>query len=358
MRSSPEETRPPEARGAPLVGGSHVSRVDAAGNTRRHGAAMLRVRAPKLAPHVCAPASADPHPFPARAVAMGVGTLAEPHKPFLCIAKPEGASGDPELVTGVGGRAVLWGQSQLYARQPPRTAPPPGHPSQASGCSQSLSARPSSVRCVGSRPGPGCSQIETHRPPGHRQRGRPWVGMEITQVTGRWRKPGALGADSPPRGGPGRRWSRLRRGQQERAKRAGGGHGDMAARRARGPEGERPGRAAALSLRGAKPDPWGLAVSRGWAESSLRRGGLAGAAGAGKRARLSGRASEVPPGSGHRGTEDAEPGVAEARQPGTSWPRGESSGRRAERRRPPRWEDPRSPMAPREARGRSADADR
>lgn len=136
VRSSPEETRPPEARGAPLVGGSHVSRVDASGNTRRHGAAMLRVRAPEPAPHVCAPASADPHPFPARAVATGVGALAEPHKPFLCIAKPEGASGDPELVTGVGGRAVLWGRSQLYARQPPRTAPPPGHPSQASGCGQ------------------------------------------------------------------------------------------------------------------------------------------------------------------------------------------------------------------------------
>lgn len=229
----------------------------------------------------------------------------------------------------------------------------------AAGRGQSPSAGPSSARCVGSRPGPGCSQVETHRPPGHRQIETPSLGGdggdtgdgEVEEAWG----PGAR--LSPPRR-PRPRVEQVAEGPAGEPGELGAGTGTWPPGGHGGPEGERPGRAVALSLRGAKPDPWGLAVSRGWAESSPRRGGLAGAAGAGKRARLSGRASEVPPGSGHRGTEDAEPGVAQARQPGTSWPRGESSGCRAKRQRPPRWEDPRSPMAPREARGRSGDADR
>lgn len=94
-----------------------------------------------------------------------------------------------------------------------------------------------------------------------------------------------------------------------------------------------------------------------------RCAGLAGAGRGRNGAQLSGRVVRGASRSRCGGIQDSEPGVLQARQRGTSWLRGESSGRRAERQRPPWWEDPRvtdgakgQRLEPREARGRSGDA--
>lgn len=96
-----------------------------------------------------------------------------------------------------------------------------------------------------------------------------------------------------------------------------------------------------------------------------RCAGLAGAGRGRNGAQLSGRVVRGASRSRCGGIQDSEPGVLQARQRGTSWLRGESSGRRAERQRPPWWEDPRvtgeakgQRLEPREAHGKSGDAHR
>lgn len=174
--SNPVGARPPEARGAPRLGAA----VCIVAHQRRRAHVTPQRQRCSVSRPPDQPCSLHPRP----ALILGLSwrklwpwppsprrvprALPVHHRTFGCFGGPRTCNRCQK-----GGLSRGNCPNCTPGNLPARPHPPGTLSSQRvrppAGRGQSPAAGPSSARRVGARPGPGCSQIETHRPPGNRQ---------------------------------------------------------------------------------------------------------------------------------------------------------------------------------------------